>query len=103
MTVSRVTPAAADESSLSSLLTDSRYFQLRCHLYQGRGLRAADNNGLSDPFAKVIFSTQCQKSRVGRGFMVLWSEAFPEVSEGLVLSSDHDGHPHPLLERVFAV
>ncbi|KAF6717449.1 Fer-1-like protein 4 [Oryzias melastigma] len=42
---------------------DSRYFQLRCHLYQGRGLRAADDDGLSDPFAKVVFSTQCQRSR----------------------------------------
>ncbi|XP_034548431.1 fer-1-like protein 4 [Notolabrus celidotus] len=43
---------------------DSRYFQLRCHLYQGRGLIAADDNGLSDPFARVIFSTQCQVTRV---------------------------------------
>ncbi|XP_054473008.1 fer-1-like protein 4 [Anoplopoma fimbria] len=43
---------------------DSRYFQLRCHLYQGRGLRAADDNGLSDPFVKVVFSTQCQVTRV---------------------------------------
>lgn len=44
---------------------DSRFFQLRCHLYQGRGLMAADDNGLSDPFAKVLFSTQCQVTRVG--------------------------------------
>ncbi|XP_028302961.1 fer-1-like protein 4 isoform X2 [Gouania willdenowi] len=43
---------------------DSRYFQLRCHLYQGRGLMAADDDGLSDPFAKVVFSTQCQLTRV---------------------------------------
>ncbi|KAM6927320.1 LOW QUALITY PROTEIN: fer-1-like protein 4 [Xenentodon cancila] len=43
---------------------DSRYFQLRCHLYQGRGLMAADDDGLSDPFAKVVFSTQCQVTRV---------------------------------------
>ncbi|XP_062271498.1 fer-1-like protein 4 [Scomber scombrus] len=43
---------------------DSRYFQLRCHLYQGRGMIAADDNGLSDPFAKVLFSTQCQVTRV---------------------------------------
>ncbi|KAM9758875.1 fer-1-like protein 4 [Menidia menidia] len=43
---------------------DSRYFQLRCHLYQGRGLIAADDDGLSDPFAKVVFSTQCQGTRV---------------------------------------
>ncbi|XP_041834380.1 fer-1-like protein 4 [Melanotaenia boesemani] len=43
---------------------DSRYFQLRCHLYQGRGLMAADDDGLSDPFARVVFSTQCQVTRV---------------------------------------
>uniref|UniRef100_A0A8D3CW72 Fer-1 like family member 4 n=1 Tax=Scophthalmus maximus TaxID=52904 RepID=A0A8D3CW72_SCOMX len=41
-----------------------RFFQLRCHLYQGRGLMAADDNGLSDPFAKVLFSTQCQVTRM---------------------------------------
>uniref|UniRef100_A0A3B4VIG5 Fer-1-like protein 4 n=1 Tax=Seriola dumerili TaxID=41447 RepID=A0A3B4VIG5_SERDU len=46
------------------LPVNSRYFQLRCHLYQGRGLMAADDNGLSDPFAKVLFSTQCQVTRV---------------------------------------
>uniref|UniRef100_H3CIC0 Fer-1 like family member 4 n=1 Tax=Tetraodon nigroviridis TaxID=99883 RepID=H3CIC0_TETNG len=43
---------------------DSRYFQLRCHLYQGRGLMAAEDNGLSSPFAKVVFSTQCLVTRV---------------------------------------
>uniref|UniRef100_W5MHL5 Fer-1 like family member 4 n=1 Tax=Lepisosteus oculatus TaxID=7918 RepID=W5MHL5_LEPOC len=44
--------------------TDSRYFQLRAHLYQARGILAADDNGLSDPFAKVVFSTQCQVTKV---------------------------------------
>uniref|UniRef100_A0A674C754 Fer-1-like protein 4 n=1 Tax=Salmo trutta TaxID=8032 RepID=A0A674C754_SALTR len=43
---------------------DSRYFQLRAHIYQARGIVAADDNGLSDPFTKVVFSTQCQVSRV---------------------------------------
>ncbi|XP_077384701.1 fer-1-like protein 4 isoform X2 [Festucalex cinctus] len=43
---------------------DSGYFQLRCHLYQARGLLAADRNGLSDPFAKVLFSTHCQVTKV---------------------------------------
>ncbi|TKS70810.1 Fer-1-like protein 4 [Collichthys lucidus] len=46
---------------------DSRYFQLRCHLYQGRGLMASENNGLSNPFAKVLFSTQCQVTKVCTG------------------------------------
>uniref|UniRef100_A0AAV2MM10 C2 domain-containing protein n=1 Tax=Knipowitschia caucasica TaxID=637954 RepID=A0AAV2MM10_KNICA len=49
---------------VSLVCQDSRYFQLRCHLYQGRSLLAADDNGLSDPFAKVLFSTQCQVSKV---------------------------------------
>ncbi|XP_075881234.1 fer-1-like protein 4 isoform X2 [Nelusetta ayraudi] len=43
---------------------DSKYFQLRCHLYQGRGLMATEDNGLSSPFAKVLFATQCQVSKV---------------------------------------
>ncbi|TRY91493.1 hypothetical protein DNTS_029472 [Danionella cerebrum] len=43
---------------------DSRYFQLRAHIYQARGIIAADDNGLSDPFARVVFSTQCQVTRV---------------------------------------
>lgn len=30
-------------------------FELRCHMYQARGLIAADNTGLSDPFARVNF------------------------------------------------
>ncbi|XP_018611397.2 fer-1-like protein 4 [Scleropages formosus] len=43
---------------------DSRYFQLRAHVYQARGILAADDNGLSDPFAKVVLSTHCQVTRI---------------------------------------
>ncbi|XP_061486315.1 fer-1-like protein 4 [Rhineura floridana] len=43
---------------------DFSYFQLRVHLYQARGILPADENGLSDPFAKVVFSTQCQTTSV---------------------------------------
>lgn len=57
--------------SLIAFIADSRYFQLRCHLYQGRGLMAADDDGLSDPFAKVIFSTQCQVTKVGSATKLL--------------------------------
>ncbi|KAK6479518.1 fer-1-like protein 4 [Huso huso] len=54
---------------------DSRYFQLRAHLYQARGILAADDNGLSDPFAKVVFSTQCQVTRMLEGTLSpTWSE-----------------------------
>lgn len=43
---------------------DRQQFVLRSHLFQGRGLIAADSSGLSDPFAKVIFSTCVGKTQV---------------------------------------
>ncbi|KAM4704919.1 fer-1-like protein 6 [Rhinophrynus dorsalis] len=39
-------------------------FQLRAHMYQARGLIAADNTGLSDPFAKVTFVSHCQTTKI---------------------------------------
>ncbi|XP_010163729.1 fer-1-like protein 6, partial [Antrostomus carolinensis] len=39
-------------------------FQLRAHMYQARGLIAADSTGLSDPFAKVTFTSHCQTTKV---------------------------------------
>ncbi|XP_067888777.1 fer-1-like protein 6 [Heterodontus francisci] len=49
---------------LSILYKDDHMFQLRCHMYQARGLLAADNTGLSDPFAKVTFISHCQTTKV---------------------------------------
>ena len=46
------------------LYADRQQFELRAHLYQGRGLIASDDSGLSDPFAKVIFSTHCDVTQV---------------------------------------
>nr|XP_009914814.1 PREDICTED: fer-1-like protein 4 isoform X5 [Haliaeetus albicilla] len=43
---------------------DFSYFQLRAHLYQAQGILPADDNGLSDPFARVVFSTHCQTTRM---------------------------------------
>ena len=43
---------------------DKQQFVLRSHLFQGRGLIAADSSGLSDPFGKVIFSTCVGKTQV---------------------------------------
>ena len=37
---------------------EKQEFMLRAHLFQARGLVAADDSGLSDPFAKVIFSSE---------------------------------------------
>lgn len=93
---------------------DSRFFQLRCHLFQGRGLLAADDNGLSDPFAKVLFSSQCQVSKVLRETLSpAWSQCLLfdrvllegsreelEQDPPLIIISiyDHDtmGSPRPL-------
>ncbi|XP_051879497.1 fer-1-like protein 6 [Pristis pectinata] len=49
---------------LSVLYKDQHLFQLRCHMYQARGLLPADSSGLSDPFAKVTFVSQCQTTKV---------------------------------------
>ncbi|NWX40213.1 FR1L4 protein, partial [Steatornis caripensis] len=43
---------------------DFSYFQLRAHVYQAQGILPADDNGLSDPFARVVFSTHCQTTRM---------------------------------------
>ncbi|XP_069099953.1 fer-1-like protein 4 isoform X1 [Pleurodeles waltl] len=54
---------------------DLCYFQLRAHLYQARGIRSADDNGLSDPFARVVFSTQCQTTRtLDETLTPMWNE-----------------------------
>uniref|UniRef100_H2Z082 C2 domain-containing protein n=1 Tax=Ciona savignyi TaxID=51511 RepID=H2Z082_CIOSA len=45
-------------------LKDRLQFELRAHMYQARGLLAADDTGLSDPFAKVIFSTHTDTTQV---------------------------------------
>ncbi|XP_029965431.1 otoferlin isoform X4 [Salarias fasciatus] len=39
-------------------------FQLRAHMYQARSLFAADSSGLSDPFARVFFSSHSQVTEV---------------------------------------
>ena len=39
-------------------------FQLRANIYQARGLLAADDNGLSDPYCVVAFGSATKKTRV---------------------------------------
>lgn len=48
-------------------------FQLRAHMYQARSLFAADSSGLSDPFARVFFSSHSQVTEVGVPFSRLTS------------------------------
>lgn len=45
-------------------LLGMQVFQLRAHMYQARSLFAADDSGLSDPFARVFFSTYSQVTEV---------------------------------------
>ncbi|XP_077477285.1 otoferlin b [Stigmatopora argus] len=49
---------------VSLTYTMKQIFQLRVHMYQARGLFAGDSTGLSDPFARVFFSTQSQVTEV---------------------------------------
>ncbi|KAL7881937.1 hypothetical protein AOLI_G00087860 [Acnodon oligacanthus] len=46
----------------SLLYKEHHEFQLRAHMYQARGLIAADNTGLSDPFARVSFLSNTQRT-----------------------------------------
>uniref|UniRef100_A0AAZ3SED4 C2 domain-containing protein n=1 Tax=Oncorhynchus tshawytscha TaxID=74940 RepID=A0AAZ3SED4_ONCTS len=39
-------------------------FQMRAHMYQARGLIAADSTGLSDPFARVTFLTHSHTTAI---------------------------------------
>ncbi|KAJ0070169.1 hypothetical protein NL108_002479 [Boleophthalmus pectinirostris] len=45
-------------------VTEQHQFQLRCHMYQARGLIAADNSGLSDPFARVTFISHSHNTNI---------------------------------------
>ncbi|XP_062857468.1 otoferlin isoform X2 [Trichomycterus rosablanca] len=49
---------------ISLVYNSMQVFQLRAHLYQARSLFAADDSGLSDPFARVFFSTYSQVTEV---------------------------------------
>ncbi|KAM6214398.1 fer-1-like protein 6 [Rhynchocyon petersi] len=59
---SKVTATSHPPNNL--IYQDRHLFQLRAHMYQARGLIAADSNGLSDPFAKVTFLSHCQTTKI---------------------------------------
>uniref|UniRef100_A0A8C9FHX0 C2 domain-containing protein n=1 Tax=Pavo cristatus TaxID=9049 RepID=A0A8C9FHX0_PAVCR len=65
----------SESRTLLFFLPDFSYFQLRAHLYQARGILPADDNGLSDPFVRVVFSTHCQTTRtVEETLSPMWNE-----------------------------
>ncbi|XP_025026309.1 fer-1-like protein 6 [Python bivittatus] len=51
-------------SPVNLIYKTKNIFQLRAHMYQARGLIAADSSGLSDPFAKVTFVSHCQTTKI---------------------------------------
>ncbi|KAM7122061.1 fer-1-like protein 6 [Ciconia maguari] len=62
-------------------------FQLRAHMYQARGLIAADSTGLSDPFAKVTFTSHCQTTKiVPQTLSPTWNQTL--LFNGIVLHGD---------------
>uniref|UniRef100_A0A672YWB0 C2 domain-containing protein n=1 Tax=Sphaeramia orbicularis TaxID=375764 RepID=A0A672YWB0_9TELE len=74
------TTGDADPSNPASHLlgSDQHQFQLRCHMYQARGLIAADNSGLSDPFARVTCLSHSQTTNViSQTLSPTWNQCLP--------------------------
>uniref|UniRef100_A0A668ACE1 Otoferlin n=1 Tax=Myripristis murdjan TaxID=586833 RepID=A0A668ACE1_9TELE len=57
-------PGLQSVPPLTLVYNMKQVFQLRAHMYQARSLFAADSSGLSDPFARVFFSTHSQVTEV---------------------------------------
>ncbi|XP_029705528.1 otoferlin isoform X1 [Takifugu rubripes] len=57
-------PSSDSSPPVSLVYNMKQVFQLRAHMYQARSLFAADSSGLSDPFARVFFSTHSQVTEV---------------------------------------
>ncbi|TKS76098.1 Otoferlin Fer-1-like protein 2 [Collichthys lucidus] len=57
-------PNGFEEIKAAKMGPVKQVFQLRAHMYQARSLFAADSSGLSDPFARVFFSTHSQVTEV---------------------------------------
>ncbi|GAA6219134.1 fer-1-like protein 6 [Lates japonicus] len=67
--------------------TEQHQFQLRCHMYQARGLIAADNSGLSDPFARVTYLSHSQTTNIiSQTLSPTWNQCLP--MSRLLLSGD---------------
>uniref|UniRef100_A0A8C4ZWF9 Otoferlin a n=1 Tax=Gadus morhua TaxID=8049 RepID=A0A8C4ZWF9_GADMO len=60
----RTGPGLQSVPPISLVYNMKQVFQLRAHMYQARSLFAADSSGLSDPFARVFFSSHSQVTEV---------------------------------------
>ncbi|KAM4731898.1 fer-1-like protein 6 [Anableps anableps] len=83
------------------LCTEQHKFELRCHMYQARGLIAADNTGLSDPFARVTFLSHSQTTNIiSQTLSPTWNHCLP--MSPLLLSGDlqhiQEEPPHVVVE-----
>ncbi|KAK1903005.1 hypothetical protein KUDE01_005964, partial [Dissostichus eleginoides] len=83
-------PATGDADAScppKSLLCTEYEFEMRCHMYQARGLIAADNTGLSDPFARVTYLSNSQITNViSQTLSPTWNQCLPMGR--LMLSGD---------------
>ncbi|RWS04688.1 otoferlin-like isoform X2, partial [Dinothrombium tinctorium] len=77
----------ADDMTLpppkSLIYMEKHVFQLRAHLYQARSLIAADDSGLSDPYAKVFYGNHCLHTHVvNETLNPIWDEMllFTEIT-----------------------
>nr|XP_040058215.1 LOW QUALITY PROTEIN: fer-1-like protein 6 [Gasterosteus aculeatus aculeatus] len=69
------------------LCAEQHTFQLRCHMYQARGLIAADTSGLSDPFARVTCLSHSQTTNViSQTLSPTWNQCL--LMSRLLLSGD---------------
>uniref|UniRef100_A0A665X0U7 C2 domain-containing protein n=1 Tax=Echeneis naucrates TaxID=173247 RepID=A0A665X0U7_ECHNA len=67
--------------------SEQHQFQLRCHMYQARGLIAADNTGLSDPFAQVTYGSHSQTTNIiNQTLSPTWNQCL--LMSHLLLSGD---------------
>uniref|UniRef100_A0A3Q1H831 Otoferlin n=1 Tax=Anabas testudineus TaxID=64144 RepID=A0A3Q1H831_ANATE len=67
-------PGLPSSPPISLTYMMKQIFQLRVHMYQARSLFAADSTGLSDPFARVFFSTQSQVTEVSSTLCPTWDQ-----------------------------
>ncbi|XP_013885844.1 fer-1-like protein 6, partial [Austrofundulus limnaeus] len=77
----------ASSPPLHLVCHEQHHFQLRCHMYQARGLIAADTTGLSDPFARVTFLSHSQTTNIiNQTLSPTWNQCL--AMGRLVLSGD---------------